>query len=66
MSKPAKPVAMSLDDFAKDLIKAAKDFTEEQQKKDPEFRALVERDGKAKAIGILLSGMHNLNEGPRS
>ena len=66
MKKPIKPIAMSLDDFANDLIKAAKDFTEEQRKKDPGFRALVERDGKAKAIGILLSGMHNFNERPKS
>jgi hypothetical protein len=66
MRKPIKPVAMSLDDFAKDLIQAAKDFTEEQQMKDPQFRALVEKDGKAKAIGMLLSGMHNFNERPRS
>lgn len=54
-----------MDDFAKDLIQAAKDYTEEQQKKDPEFKAFVEKQGKAKAIGILLSGMHNFNEWPK-
>lgn len=64
--KNPKPIAMSLDDFAKDLIQAAKDYTEEQQKKDPEFNAFVEKQGKAKAIGILLSGMHNFNERPKS
>lgn len=62
MSKP-KPIGMSLDDFAAATIKSAKDYVDNE--KDKEFRAFVEKVGRAKAIGILLSGLNNLDENPK-
>ena len=62
--KNEKPLCLSLADVAKQMIDAAKQAVDKPE--DAEFKAFVEKHGKAKAAGILLSGLHNFNERPKS
>jgi len=59
-----KPLCLSLADIAQQMIEAAKQSVEKPE--DSELKAFVEKHGKAKTAGILLSGLHNFNERPKS
>ena len=62
--KDKKPLCLSLSDVAQQMIEAAKQAVDKPEGSD--FKAFVEKHGKAKAAGILLSGLHNFNERPKS
>ena len=62
--KKEKPLCLSLADVAQRMIDASKQAVENPE--EAEFKAFVEKHGKAKAAAILLSGLHNFNERPKS